>query len=81
MNTILAVGRVVGGSVHLHVTPPALLMPDVELLPWEPVEVASDGTLQAMIDFADEETLWYEARLEELRDAMDDEEWHARGGW
>lgn len=28
--TILAVGRIVGGDVHLHVTPPALLMPVTE---------------------------------------------------
>lgn len=42
-------------------------------------DCAPDGTLFTMIDAANEETEWYEARLQELRDAMEDDEWNRRG--
>lgn len=61
MNTILAVGKVVGGSVHLHVTPPALLaVTEADVVQtldslFGPVEeCAPDGTLWGMIEAAQE---------------------------
>lgn len=88
MNSILLVGSIVRrGEINFRLAPLPVVAGDIEqtidslFAPVADEECADDGTLFAMIDAANDETNWYEARLEELRDGMEDEEWHARGGW
>ncbi len=86
MATILLVGSIVGGGeINWRLAPLPVTTDDLEQTVdalFGPVEeCAPDGTLFGMIEAAQEEAAWYEARLEELRDGMEDDNWHARGEW
>lgn len=65
---IFAVGKIVGGEFQWDVAMPPL-----------PEPCAPDGTLEAMVETAQQDTLWYEAELQELIDGREDEEFW-RGG-
>lgn len=86
MATILLVGNITRGVINWRLAPPPVVTEaDVEqtidglFAPVDVEECAPAGTLFDMIEAAQEEAAWYEARLEELRDAMEDEEFNRWG--
>lgn len=82
MATILLVGNITRGVIYWRLAPPpAVVEPVAEVMPWEPVEVAPDGTLQAMIDFADADERWWESEPSEYEDDMIDRLFWSRGAW